>query len=312
MNKCIRVFAPATVANMACGFDVMGFAINKPGDELVITTSNEPGVRITKITGDEGKLPFEPALNTAGKPILSMVKKFRIKCGVEIEINKKMPLGSGLGSSAASAVAAVFALNALFELKLSKDELLSFALEGEQLSSGTVHADNVAPCLYGGIVLIRSNKPLDIIALKVPDKLYCTIIHPQIVIPTKDSRRILPVEIPLSSAVTQWGNIAALVAGIMKSDYDLIGRSLQDVVIEPVRSQLIPGFSEMKKAALDNGALGCSISGSGPSLFALSKGIKTASRVGKAMQKCLIKYNLQSELYVSKVNKNGPEILKDR
>ena len=309
MKNEVRVFAPATVANIACGFDIMGFAIDEPGDEVVIRISGKSGVKITQISGDQGRLPLDAALNTAGKPLLSMVAKLGITCGIEVEIHKKMPLGSGLGSSAASAVAAAFALDRLLELDLSKEELLNFAIEGEQLASGSVHADNVAPCLYGGFVLIRSYNPLDIIKLDVPDELYCSVIHPQIEISTRESREILPSEIPLSKAIRQWGNTAALVAGLLKSDYGLIGRSLEDVVIEPVRSQLIPGFSDIKKAAIESGALGCSISGSGPSVFALSKGAEIAGKAGLAMQQSLLKHQLRSELYVSKINLNGPRII---
>jgi len=309
MNREVRVFAPATVANIACGFDIMGFAIDEPGDELILRVSDKPGVRITKITGENGKLTLEAENNTAGKPILSMVKALDIKCGIELEIHKKMPLGSGLGSSAASAVAAAFALDRLLDLNLTKEQILPYAIEGEQIASGSVHADNVAPCLYGGFVLIRSYSPIDVIQLNVPENLFCTVIHPQIEISTKESRRILPSEIPLSQAITQWGNTAALVAGLLKSDYALIGRALQDVVIEPVRSQLIPGFYDMKKSAIENGALGCSISGSGPSVFALSTSQATAALVGLAMQKTLEKYQLMSEAYVSKINNNGPRII---
>lgn len=309
MKNEVRVFAPATVANIACGFDIMGFAIDEPGDEVVIRISGKSGVKITQISGDQGRLPLDAALNTAGKPLLSMVEKLGITCGIEVEIHKKMPLGSGLGSSAASAVAAAFALDRLLELDLTKKELLNFAIEGEQLASGSVHADNVAPCLYGGFVLIRSYEPLDIIKLDVPDELFCSVIHPQIEISTRESREILPSEISLSKAIRQWGNTAALVAGLLKSDYELIGRSLEDVVIEPVRSQLIPGFSDIKRAALESGALGCSISGSGPSVFALSKGAETAEKAGLAMQRSLLKHQLRSELYVSKINLNGPRII---
>jgi homoserine kinase len=309
MKNEVKVFAPATVANIACGFDIMGFAIDEPGDEVVIRISGKPGVIITQISGDQGRLPLDAALNTAGKPLLSMVEKLGITCGIEVEIHKKMPLGSGLGSSAASAVAAAFALDRLLELDLTKKELLNFAIEGEQLASGSVHADNVAPCLYGGFVLIRSYEPLDIIKLDVPDELYCSVIHPQIEISTRESREILPSEISLSKAIRQWGNTAALVAGLLKSDYELIGRSLEDVVIEPVRSQLIPGFSDIKRAALESGALGCSISGSGPSIFALSRGEETAKKTGIAMQQSLLKHQLKSELYVSRINQNGPRII---
>lgn len=308
MNE-IRVFAPATVSNIACGFDIMGFAIDKPGDEVVLRMSDKPGVRIVKITGDDGRLTCDPEFNTGGKPVVSMVRAFGIDCGVEIEIHKQMPLGSGLGSSAASAVAAAFAMNKLFELNLSERELLPYALEGEMIASGSLHADNVAPALYGGFVLIRSYHPIDIIRLEVPGELFCSVIHPHMEISTKESRRLLPEQIPLSSAIRQWGNTAALVAGLLKGDFDLIGRSLEDVVAEPLRSRLIPGFAPMKQAALDAGALGCSISGSGPSLFALSDSRDKADRISKAMQIALNEHGLGSDLYVSAVNTRGPRVI---
>lgn len=308
MNE-IRVFAPATVSNIACGFDIMGFAIDKPGDEVVLRMSDKPGVRIVKITGDDGRLTCDPEFNTGGKPVVSMVRAFGIDCGVEIEIHKQMPLGSGLGSSAASAVAAAFAMNKLFDLNLSERELLPYALEGEMIASGSLHADNVAPALYGGFVLIRSYHPIDIIRLEVPGELFCSVIHPHMEISTKESRRLLPEQIPLSSAIRQWGNTAALVAGLLKGDFDLIGRSLEDVVAEPLRSRLIPGFAPMKQAALDAGALGCSISGSGPSLFALSDSRDKADRISKAMQIALNEHGLGSDLYVSAVNTRGPRVI---
>ena len=308
MNE-IRVFAPATVSNIACGFDIMGFAIDMPGDEVVLRMSDKPGVRIVKITGDDGRLTYDPEFNTGGKPVVSMVRAFGIDCGVEIEIHKQMPLGSGLGSSAASAVAAAFAMNKLFELNLSERELLPYALEGEMIASGSLHADNVAPALYGGFVLIRSYHPIDIIRLEVPGELFCSVIHPHMEISTKESRRLLPEQIPLSSAIRQWGNTAALVAGLLKGDFDLIGRSLEDVVAEPLRSRLIPGFAPMKQAALDAGALGCSISGSGPSLFALSDSRDKADRISKAMQIALNEHGLGSDLYVSAVNTRGPRVI---
>lgn len=310
MKHEIRVFAPASVSNIACGFDVMGFAIDEPGDEIVLRISDSPGVIITKITGENGRLPLEAELNTAGAPLLSMMEKLHITFGIEMEIHKKMPLGSGLGSSAASAVGAAFALNELLELRLSKEELLPFAIEGEKIASGSVHADNVAPCLYGGFVLIRGYNPvIDVVDIEVPENLYCTVIHPQIEISTKEARKILPKTIPLADAITQWGNTAGLVAGLLKKDFGLIGRSLQDVVIEPVRSMLIPGFDEIKKAAMDSGALGCSISGSGPSLFALSSSLLTAVETGKSMKNALERFDLSGEVYVSKINKNGPRIV---
>lgn len=309
MKSEVTVFAPASVSNIGCGFDVMGFAIDEPGDEITVRKTQEPGVVISKITGDEGKLPRDPQKNTAGAPALAMLKCYNIEEGIEIIINKKMPLGSGLGSSAASAVASAFAVNALFRLNLTRMELLRFAIEGEMIASGSVHADNVAPCLYGGFILIRGYNPVDIVEIEVPENLYCTIIHPHIEISTREARGLLPKEISLQNAITQWGNTAGLIAGLLKKDYELIGRSLKDVVAEPVRSKLIPGFKEMKNAALEAGALGCSISGSGPSLFALSDSLKCAQNTGSAMKDALDNFRLESDIYVSRINQKGPQII---
>jgi len=310
MKKEIKVFAPATVANVSCGFDILGFAIDSPGDELHLKITDKPGVTITKITGDEGKLPYEAEKNTAGVSLLAMLAELNAPYGAEIEIHKKMPLGSGLGSSAASAVASVFALNSLLEKPLSKLDLVRFAREGEKIAVGqNPHADNISACIYGGFVLVRSNYPLDIIPLKTPADLYCTIIHPDVEVKTEHSRNILRKQILLSTAVVQWGNIAGLVAGLLTSDYDLISRSLNDVIVEPVRSVLIPGFDNMKKAAMENGALGSSISGSGPSVFALSNKKETAEKIGAAMQDSLSSLKVGSEVYVSKINSQGPIIL---
>lgn len=309
MNKEIKVFAPATVSNIGCGFDVMGFAIDQPGDELVLRIKDEPGVTIAKITGDGGKLPLDACKNTAGKPIMAMVEHLGFKGGIEMEVHKKMPLGSGLGSSAASAVAAAFAMNELLEAGLSKKELLPFALEGEKLASGSVHADNVAPCLWGGFVLIRGYDPIDVVSIPVPDHFYCTVIHPHTEIQTKQARQILPKEIPLKNAVAQWGNTAGLVAGLLMNDFGLISRSIHDLVAEPVRAQLIPRFYQMKKAALNSGALGCSISGSGPSLFALSTSEEIAVRVAGSMKNVLDQIKLSNDIFISKVNITGPKVL---
>ncbi|MDP4174508.1 MAG: homoserine kinase [Bacteroidota bacterium] len=309
MRKDIKVFAPASVSNIACGFDIMGFAIDEPGDEIILRQKETSGVTITKITGDNGKLPLEACKNTAGAPVIALLKHLGINPGIEIEIHKKMPLGSGLGSSAASAVAAAFALNELLDAKLTKEELLPFAIEGEKIASGAVHADNVAPCLWGGFILIRGYEPIDIVEIPVPDNLYCTIIHPEIEIQTKEARKILPKEVPLKDAITQWGNTAGLVAGLMKSDFNLISRSLKDVIVEPVRSALIPSYYKMKDAALSSGALGCNISGSGPSLFALSTSYEISERIGRAMQGVLEQTGLPSQVYISKINKQGPRII---
>jgi homoserine kinase len=308
MKKEIRVFAPATVANVACGFDILGFAIEQPGDEVFVRLTDTPGVNILKITGDQGRLPLTVEKNTVSVSILALLKYLNSTQGFEIELTKRMPLGSGLGSSAASAVAGVFAANLLLGNPLTKKELLPFATEGERVACGSAHADNVAPALLGGFVLIRSYQPLDVIQISTPD-LFCTVLHPQIEIRTEDARKILKKQILFKDAITQWGNIAGLIAGLMKSDYDLIRRSLQDVIIEPVRSILIPGFHEIKQAALESGALGCSISGSGPSVFALSSTLEIAAEAGTAMQAIVTDLEIASEIYISKINSIGPRII---
>jgi homoserine kinase len=309
-KKEITVFAPASVTNVSCGFDILGFAIDYPGDEVVLRVTDEPGLKITKITGDEGRLPLSPEKNTAGASLLSLMKYLKYPRGIEMEVHKKMALGSGLGSSAASAVASVFAFNELLGAPLRRRDLLQFALEGEKLTcGGTPHADNVAACLLGGFIIVRSLSPLDVISIETPENLFCTIVHPQIEINTADTRKILRKQILLSDAVKQWGNVAGLVAGLMQKDYQLIGRSLQDVIIEPIRSILIPGFNEVKVAAIKSGALGCSISGSGPSIFAFSTDINIAEEAGKAMKRVLSKIDIGSDLYISKINPQGPKVL---
>jgi homoserine kinase len=309
MNDQVHVYAPATVANVACGFDILGFAINDPGDEVILRKRKETGIAITKIIGDNGELPLDPKKNTAGVALQAFLNHINSDQGIEIELYKKMPLGSGLGSSAASAVASVFAANILFGNPLTRKELLPFALEGEKTACGVAHADNAAPALLGGFVIIRSYHPLDVIKISFPGNLYCTIIHPGIEIRTEDARKILKKEILFKDAITQWGNIAGLIAGLMKPDYDLIRRSMQDVIIEPVRSILIPGFQEIKDAAIKAGALGCSISGSGPSIFALSTSKNIADTVGTAMHNVFNLLEVNSEIYVSQVNLNGPKII---
>ena len=309
MKNQVHVYASATVANVACGFDILGFAINDPGDEVIIRKIRGTGVSIKKIVGDQGELPLNPEKNTASVAILSFLDHINSNQGIEIELYKKMPLGSGLGSSAASAVASVFAANILLGNPLNREELLPYALEGERTACGVAHADNAAPALLGGFVLIRSYDPLDVIKIPTPEKLFCTIIHPEIEIRTEDARKILKKEISFKDAITQWGNIAGLIAGLMKPDYGLIRRSMQDVIIEPIRSILIPGFQEVKDAAIKAGALGCSISGSGPSIFALSISQEIAEMVGQAMQKVVKSLKVASEVYISKVNQNGPKVL---
>lgn len=305
----IKVFAPATVANVACGFDVLGFAVDSPGDEIILKLKSTPGVKIAKITGDGGRLPKEAERNTAGVAVQRFLSHINSNQGIEISLNKKMPLGSGLGSSAASAVAGVFAANQLMGMPMKQEDLLPFAMEGERIACGSAHADNVAPSLLGGFVLVRSYDPLDVIRIPTPKELFCTIIHPQVEVQTKDARDILRKQIPLRDAVVQWGNVAGLIAGLMMSDYDLIGRSMHDVIIEPVRSILIPGFDQVKQNAMDAGAIGGGISGSGPSIFALSKDEKTARKAGEQMKKVFDGLNIGSEVYVSRINHSGPQVI---
>lgn len=307
--KSVTVFAPATVANVACGFDIFGFAVNEPGDVAKVTLRENPGVEITRITGDDGKLPRTAEKNTAGFAALRYLETIKSQQGVSIELHKKMPLSSGLGSSAASAVAVLFAINTLFDNRLTKSELLSIALQSEKLACGAAHADNAAPALFGGFLLIRENNPPDIVELPVPENLYCTIIHPEIEINTADARNILAPNVPLKDAVKQWANTAGLVAGLYRKDLTLISRSMNDYIIEPQRARLIPHFYELKKAALDRGALGCSISGSGPSLFALSNSQEIAQKIAGSMSAVLANYKICNQIYISTINTEGPKII---
>ena len=307
--KSVTVFAPATVANVACGFDIFGFAVNEPGDVAKVTLRGNPGVEITRITGDNGKLPKAAEKNTAGFAALRYLETIQSQQGVAIELHKKMPLSSGLGSSAASAVAVLFAINTLFDNRLTKSELLSIALQSEKLACGAAHADNAAPALFGGFLLIRENNPPDIVELPVPENLYCTIIHPEIEINTADARNILAPNVPLKDAVKQWANTAGLVAGLYRKDLTLISRSMNDYIIEPQRARLIPHFYELKKAALDRGALGCSISGSGPSLFALSNSQEIAQKIAGSMSAVLANYKICNQIYISTINTEGPKII---
>ena len=305
----VRAFAPATVANVSCGFDVFGFAVEDPGDEVTLELTQTPGVRLKKIEGDGGRLPMDAQKNTAGVAVIAFLNAIDSKQGVEITLKKNLPLGSGMGSSAASSVAALVGINHLMGNRLEKKELLPFAMEAERIACGSAHADNVAPSLMGGFVLIRGYDPLDVVNIPTPENLFCTLIHPHIVLNTQDSRQVLRRTITLKDAIVQWGNIAGLVAGLMKPDFDLISRSLTDVIAEPVRSMLIPGFERIKQTAVDNGALGSGISGSGPTIFALSSEEQTAHRVGSAIKEEFNRFKLNSEVFVSRINPKGAVIL---
>ena len=309
MNE-IKLFCPASVANVSCGFDVLGFCLDPIGDEMIIRKTAEKGIRITKI--EDQDLPLEAHNNVAGVAGLALLEAHPSAFGFEIEIIKGIKAGSGIGSSAASSAGAVFGINELLGRPFTRGELIQFAMKGEELASGTPHADNVAPVLLGGFTLVRCSKEPDVIGLPSPSELYATVLHPKIELKTSDARAVLKKNIMLEKATQQWGNLAALVSGLYTNDYDLIGRSLVDVVIEPHRSALIPGFQELKKAATDSGALGSGISGSGPSMFALSRGEAAAIRVGESMRQAFLKYNIEFELHISKINPKGIHIISSK
>jgi len=309
--KEVKVFAPASAANLSCGFDIFGCALKFPGDEVLVRRTDQAGVRIIKIEGDGGRLSYDTDENTAGIAASLLLNNLQSEQGIEIELYKKMPLGSGLGSSAASAVAALTAVNHLLGNPLPRRELLPFAMETERFVSGWGHADNAAASLLGGFILVRSYEPLDVLQLSVPDDLYFAVVRAHAEINTKKAREILKPDVELKKAVVQWGNIAGMVTGLLNSDYDLISRSMNDVIVEPVRAPLIPHFYDVKSAALKNGGLGCSISGSGPSIFAMCKGEKNARSAGQAMGGIYDKAGLEHDVYLSQINKNGPEILNE-
>lgn len=302
--KSLKVFAPATVANISCGFDVLGCCLEGVGDEMIIHLSDTPGVRITKIKGAD--LPLETDRNVAGVAVVALLEKLNNStAGIEIEIHKKIKAGSGIGSSAASSAGAVWATNKLLGSPFTEKQLVPFAMEGERLASGNAHADNVAPALLGGFTLVRSYDPLDVLKLNTPEDLYMTIIHPQIEVKTADSRKVVKPNVSLKKAITQWGNLGGFIAGLYTNDYDLLGRSLEDVIIEPMRSILIPKFEEVKATAIQNGALGAGISGSGPSIFALSKGIENAQNVAKAIENVYKPTGIVFDIHVAGINAHG-------
>ncbi|CAN5736187.1 homoserine kinase [soil metagenome] len=302
----VKVKIPASVANMVCGFDILGMAINDPFDEMELTLSDVPGLRI-KHTDDFG-LPVEPEKNVAGVSLLALMEEYGKNIGFDMVVHKNIKPGSGLGSSAAAAAGAVVAANHLLNQVFSKEDLVRFALNGEKLASGVKHADNITPCIYGGVTLIRSIFPLDIVPLTAPP-MFVTVVHPQIEVKTSDARQILRKEIQLKDAIQQWGNIAGLVAGLLKSDYRLISRSLEDVLIEPVRSILIPGFDEVKRRSREAGALGGGISGSGPSIFMLSEAAATANQVELEFKAVYDKIGIDYRTYVTTLNNEGVKVI---
>ena len=303
----IKIFAPASVANVSCGFDVLGFCLDPVGDEMIIRKIKTPGVKISKIVGQ--KLPFEIKKNVAGVAAEAMLAACPLKFGFEIEIHKKIKAGSGIGSSAASAAGAVFGINQLLGKPFSAHDLIQFAMEGEGLASGSPHADNVAPVLLGGFTLVRSMNPVDVIKLPCPSELKAIILHPKIELKTIHAREILKKNVAMEKAIQQSGNLGAFVSALFNEDYDLISRSLIDEIVEPMRSLLIPEFESLKKASVDAGALGFGISGSGPSVFALTKGIETAKMVSEAINQTISSVGIDFEIYISEINKQGIKIL---
>lgn len=303
--KKVVVHSPGTVANLVCGFDILGLALSEPYDIMEVTLIDEPKVTIQNL--DTFNLPVEPEKNVAGVVLLSVMEKLNNQFGFDVRIEKHIKPGSGIGSSAASAAGAAVAANQLLGNIFSKAEMVQFAMNGEKLASGVKHADNIAPCIYGGISLIRSIHPLDIISIPAPE-LFVTVVHPQIEVRTSDARQILKQQVPLKDAIRQWGNIAGLVTGFLKNDFDLIGRSLEDVIIEPVRSILIPGFDELKSSCKEAGALGGGISGSGPSVFMLSKTYETALAVAAVMNNIYYRLGIDNNTYVTNINPSGVSI----
>jgi len=304
--KSITVKSPSTVANLVCGFDILGLCLDNPSDEFTVLLSDKKGVTIENF--DDYNLPTDATQNVSGVALLKMLELEKDIKGFHLISKKVIKPGSGIGSSAASAAGVVVAANYLIGNKYSKKELVDFAMFGEEVASGAKHADNIAPAVFGGITLIRSNNPLDIISIDYPE-LFVTVLHPQIEVKTSDARNILPKEIPLKNAVTQWANVAGLVTGFMQHDYDLISRSLEDVIVEPYRSKLIPNFYEVKKACKESGALGGGISGSGPSIFMLSKTAEIATNVELAMIDIYSKTGIEFHTHISAINKNGVSII---
>lgn len=316
-DRAVTAFAPATVANVVCGFDVFGFAVHDPGDTVRVRWSAQPSstgaeVLIREISGDQGRLSLEGDRNTAGVAIVRLMESLGISRSVELEIRKGLPLGSGMGSSAASAVAALVGFNELAGLDLSRRDLLPFAMEAERMACGSAHADNAAPGLLGGFVLVRDYHPLDVISIPFPESLAAILVHPDIELKTRDARSVLRDTILLRDAVGQWGNTAGMVAGLMQGDFDLVSRCMVDRVAEPVRGLLIPGYGSVCAAARAAGAIGAGISGSGPTLFALcsdEKGDGISERIGQAMQQAFSDVGLSSTMYRSKLNSGGARIL---
>ena len=305
----VRLFAPASIANISCGFDVLGLCLENIGDYMEIRRSKKSGIRITSIKGQD--LPLEAENNVAGVAGLAMLKAYNPKLGFDISIEKNIKPGSGIGSSAASAAGTVAGINYLLGNPFTSEELIPFAMEGERLACGSAHADNVAPAILGGFTLVRYTNPLDVVKLPTPLELTATVIHPKIEVKTADARAVLKKRVSLETAINQWANVGALVASLYEEDYALLSRSLVDEIVEPARCILIPKFAQLKKACAEAGALGSGISGSGPSVFALSRGMTDANKVAEAMFEVYNKTGIPFEIHVSPVKQTGVSFLED-
>lgn len=306
----IRVFAPATVANVSCGFDAMGFALDMPGDEVDLYITDQEGMVLENEVTDVD-VPLKPEKNSTSVALQHMLKALPDPPkGLRIVFKKKIWPGSGIGSSSASAAAGVYALNELLDRPFSRHKLVEFAMQGESAACGTAHADNVAPALLGGFILIRGYEPLDLVQLHAPAGMFCTIVMPEVVIRTEDARKVLPKQIDLKTAIQQWGNVGGLVAALAKEDFELMKRSLVDLVAEPARKQLIPQFDEARKVAMQHGAIGFGISGSGPSMFSLSQQKDTAHEIAQAVGRVYDDIDMPYRSYVSAVNPTGPWVIK--
>jgi homoserine kinase len=307
MKSSVKIFAPATISNVGPGFDLMGFALEQPGD-IMIVARNESGL-IRIINNANSDIPVDPEKNVASVAVNAFLEAIGCKTGFDLIFEAKINPGSGIGSSAASCAAAVVGVNELLNRPYTQKELLPFALKGEFLASGSIHADNVAPALLGGFILIRNYDPIDIIRIDAPVELICTVAHPNIQIKTSESRKLIPKDFPVKKVLEQCGNIAGLLAGLTTSDYPLIGRSLHDVIAEPVRSALIPGYLEIKTRLSETGALGGNISGSGPSVFALSDNPESARKAGALMHEVFTKNGLENKVYISKISRQGTRLI---
>lgn len=306
-------FSPGSIGNVACGFDVLGLALDGPGDEVTARRSRKEGVRLISVEGDAGRLPRETEENTATAAALAVLEEVGTPAGVDLALRKGLPLSAGMGGSASSAVAAVVAVDALLEARLPPETLLECALAGEAVASGAAHPDNAAPSLVGGMVLVPVWEPLRLVKLQIPEELVAVHVHPHLEVETASARSVLGGEVSLADATAQWGNTAALVAGLFREDWDLIARAVEDRIAEPFRADAVPGFFSVKEAALRAGALAASLSGSGPSLFALCRGRERAEGVGEAMVRAFLDAaGLESDLLVSPGRAPGARITEVR